>query len=259
MVYNLNNNASEENMSFISFLVILFIDIIIISLATETRLYSHIITSIRTIMPKIIMAFIILFPLFAMDLLITACNALYLIPVEPHSVQAVNEYSNGFKEFGLNIIIFSPLVLLVFCFIIQSDLEIKDEINIKKPESDLKRINISIIFNYLALTILMIFIFIDIFHTKNNFPIKLMQYIKRQEFKEIINYPENTIRVAVIIILGIVFYMGIFTLPKYYIGRIMSYDNNLPKRRKYNILIFIPFLNIYIVYNLMQMRENAKE
>jgi len=193
-------------MTFTSFILTLFTDIIIISLAAKTRFYSDIMISIRTIMPQIIMAFTILFPLFTMSLLISICNAFYLNPVErPIIMQNVNKYFDGFKEFGQNLIIYSPMVLLVFCFIVQSEFEKIDEIIIEKTKKYLRKMNISIIFNYLALTILLIYIFLDIFCIKNNCPAKLLQYIQRVKLEEIISCLEDTVRMSLIIILGILY------------------------------------------------------
>ena len=101
------------------------------------------------IMPHIVMAFIILAPLFAMSLLISVCNVLSMDPADAHIVQAVNEYNNGFKEYGLNLIKYSPLFLLVLCFIVQGalDPEIRDKVDINNLRAELKKLNISIIFS----------------------------------------------------------------------------------------------------------------
>jgi hypothetical protein len=246
-------------MTFESFFIILFIDSVIISLAVKTKLYYNIILSIRIIIPDIIMAFIILAPLFAVSLLITACNILSL-NIEPHVVESVNEYSNGWIEFGSNLITYSPVVLLVFCFIFQWKNEIIDRKNIKRLERQSKRLKISMVFTYLAFIILIIFIFSDVFYTKNNFPMKLIQYIRELKMAEIRNNPEIAIRKTLIIMLVIIFYLGIFLIPRHFIDEIVKYDNDLLKIRKYRILVFLPFLNIYFVYilNKKMFSKNRK-
>jgi len=243
-------------MTFTLFIFILFIDVILILLAAKTKLYLNIIISIRTIIPQIIMAFIILAPLFVLSLLIPICNVLSLLPPEPGIVQVVNENNNGFINTVLSLINISPFFLLVSCLLIQPSQNYKMiqekevEINTEKPEIEIKRTNISMIFNYLALTILIIFIIIDIFHTKNNFPTRLIQFIKELDFDQIPKHLDKTAFMALIIIFCMLFYIGMFMLPRHFIGKIIKYDNRLLNKRKYNFFIFLPFINIYVVYIL---------
>jgi hypothetical protein len=237
-------------MTFAEFFIIIFMDVIIISLAVETKLYSNIIISIKKIFPIIKIAFIILAPLFTMSVLISICNVICLKNSELYITQVVNEYSNGIMEFGINLITHSPLFFLVLCLIIQSDTEIMDEVNIVYLEKEYKKIAISIVFNYIALTILIIYIIIDVFHTKNNFPIKFIQYIKDFKFSVIINDLENTICIVLIFVLGITYYIGIFLIPRHYIEKVLNLIIEKNKKWKYKILIFVPLVNIYIVYVL---------
>jgi len=201
-------------------------------------------------MPQIIIAFIIFAPLFAVSLII---NCLSLLPVESGIVQVVNENNNKFIEW-IPIIKGSPLVLFLLFLAWQwlKNYETlpdkKEEINTKKTEIEIKRLNISIIFNYLALTILVIFIIIDIFYTKNNFPTRLIHFINKLDFKEITKYLDKIMFMVLIIILCLFYYIVIFILPKHFIGEIIKHDNSLSNKRKYKFLIFLPLINIYIVY-----------
>jgi len=232
------------------YIFILFIDVILISLMYKTKLYFNIIVSIRTIIPQITMAFIVLAPLFAVSLLITICNFFSLHPAEPGIVQFVNE--NRFIEW-VYFINNTPLFLFISFLAIQfyqnekTLTDKKEEINTIKTAIAIKRLNISIIFIYLALAILVIFIIIDIFYTKNNFPSKLIQFTDKLNFDEITNHFEKTIFMSLIIIFCILFYIGIFKIPGHFIGEIMKYDDSLSNKRSYKFLIFLPFINIYIV------------
>jgi len=240
-------------MDFTLFIFLLFIDVILISLASKTKIFFNIVFSIRTIMPQIIMAFIIFAPLFALSLLITICNGIPLLPVEPGIVNVVNENNNELIKWISSINCF-PFVLFIFFIMLQWEQnkktlpDKKEEINTKKTEIEIKKLNISIIFNYLALTILVIFIIIDIFYTKNNFPTRLIQFINKLDFEEITKYLEKTIFMVLIFIFCLLFYIGIFILPKHFIGEIIKHDNSLSNKRKYKFLIFLPLINIYIVY-----------
>jgi len=252
-------------MSFTLFFFILFIDVILISLAVKTKLYLNIIISIKTIIFQIIIAFIILAPLFTMSLLITVCNGLSLLPAEPSIAQVVNENNNGFINSVLTIINMSPFVFFISFLIIQSFqedkmfLEKKEEIITKKYMIEIKRTNISMIFNYLALTILIIFIIIDIFIIKNNFPTKLIEFINKSNFEQITKHLDKTIFMILIIIFCILFYIGIFKLTGHFVGEIIKFDNSLSKKRKYKFLIFLPFINIYIVYKLNKKYQKIAE
>ena len=249
-------------MSFTLFFFILFIDAILFSLAVKTEIYLNIIVSIRKIIPQITAAFIILAPLFAVSLLISICNDLSLTPNEVIIIQTENE----FKKFGLDFIFFSPLIILAFCFINQwfnSDkIPSEKKVDNNKLKIELKRLKISIFFANLALTILIIFTIIDIFFTKNNFPIRIFQYIKELNIEEINKNPNSAYTMYIshilfIIFLVIYFYIGLSILPKCFLEKIISYDNGFKNKRKYKMLIYIPYLNFHIVNILNKI--NFKE
>ena len=145
-------------MTFTFFILLIFIDIVIVLFAIETKIYSNIILSIKKIIPHVTIGFIILSPLFFVSLLITICNMLFINLPEHYIVSEVNNRNilMELKYFGLDIIKYSPIVLLVSSFILQSDIlpdnaetdETIDEINIKNIKLDKNQLKISMIFNY---------------------------------------------------------------------------------------------------------------
>jgi hypothetical protein len=234
------------------FISILFVDIIIILFALETKVYSDILTALMKIIPHIIMAFIILAPLGFMSAIIDFCNLLSVNLAGPNIIQAVNEYNllMDFKKFGLDLIIYSPTIILLSCFFLPTNWELMFEvINIKTMESEFKKLKISLIFNYISIIFLVVYLFIDIFYLKSNFPAKIIQYIKTIKYNEFNKYPDDMMRMSLIILLGIIYYMWIFWVTIQFVDPIFNNDTlHSVKTKKYKILIFIPFINIFIIY-----------
>ena len=245
-------------MSFTMFISIIFIDIILISLAAKTKVFENIIVSIKMIMPQIIMAFIILAPLWGMSLLINICNNLTLNKSEPNIIETVNKnsYLMGLKTYGLDLIAYSPLVLLILCFIVQADIKITKEDKSKTIEEEYKRLKVSMIFNNTAISILMLYIFIDILFIKKNFPIKLIHFVKTLNLDFIITNPEVVIKMCLIFILVIIYYLGIFVLPKHFLKNILSIDTNSLIKKKYLFLIIFPLINMLITKYIKEIIYN---
>jgi hypothetical protein len=72
--------------------------------------------------------------------------------------------------------------------------------------------------------------------------------MQNYDFNEIKIYSEDSICMALIILLGIIYYIGIFLIPKNFIEDIMNSDTKLVKKWEYNIFVFLPLVNIRIVY-----------
>jgi hypothetical protein len=231
------------------FLLILFLNTIIVSLALRTRIYSNVIFSIKKIIPDIIMALIIFLPLFGISILINFYGSLYPI-TDVSNNSDIFEYNYGFREAGIKLLLCSPIILLILCFIVQSDFEKVTKIDANKIYLDYIRMSISMIFNYISIAILVIFILVDIFLTKNHFPIELLLDVKNMKIEEINENSIDFFRTVIMIYLIVIYYIVITFIPNHFIGKIMANENKIIKRWLYKLLIFIPLINIFIIYKV---------
>jgi len=136
-------------MIFTKILFILFVDIIIISLALRTNIYSNIIVSIKKITPDIIMALINITPLFGISILLLIYFSINPNLAILNTIKVIYENNYCLIDAVINLILFSPFVLLTLSFIYQSNVENKKEENENNIKIEYKRMNISIISNYI--------------------------------------------------------------------------------------------------------------
>lgn len=246
---------------------ILFIDIIIILFALETNIYSSIIFSIKKIFPQIIIVFVILAPIYTMGLLVNICNFILLNISEQYNLQITNDRNVLIKllHYGIDIINYSPFVLLLLSFLFQPelisekniiDVEIIDEIEIKNIRLEYKRLNLSIIFNCIAIIILIIFFIFDIYITKRNFPIEIFDYLKNNNILNILKNIEEEIHINLVFIMCLLFYYIIFKISQIFIVNIIEKDKRVPKIFKY--LIFLPLINILFIIKINKFMKKSR-
>jgi hypothetical protein len=84
------------------------------------------------------------------------------------------------------------------------------------------------------------------FREKSNFPAKIIQYIKTIKYNEFNKYPDDIMRMSLIILLGIIYYICIFWVTIQFVDPIFNNDTLHLVKKKYKILIFIPFINILL-------------
>lgn len=109
-------------MSFLDCVIVFILDVLLITLAVKTKLYINIIEMLRRNISKIKMLFVIVFPFCVLLLFIFFFNAVFIMsPVEISNIDISKEYSilKDFKQFGKDLIIYSPIFYLVMCFFIQ--------------------------------------------------------------------------------------------------------------------------------------------
>ncbi len=239
-------------MNFLDFIVILLLDILIIVLIAKPALYVDVTLICKTIMPFVTMAFIVLAPLGFFILLVKVCNAFCAALVNDAAVQTANESTilMNLKELGLNCIVYSPMFLLVMCFILRQPSvtknEVKEEKNIEKTKTALLRLKISLITNNLTILFGVSFLFFEYYFNKGILEIDFIHYILSFTFSGI--YLEDTIRITIIMLLGILYYIGIFSISNWYIGQVMN--NNEDKKRKlwkYKWLAFCFPVNLWMI------------
>jgi hypothetical protein len=252
-------------MSFIDCIRVLFFDVIIITLAVKTKLYAKILIIINRLIPYIVMGFILLAPLCSFVLLIIICD-IFVGSVASHVVKTVNEYNMlmDLKEFGLNCIMCSPAVLLIFCFLFQSNF-VNNERNKGQGYNEmlryLLRMKISILINDLTILAGIIFLFV-IFHVDINiFGTKLVKYIQNYPFADINFHSEYLIQMVLMILLGIFYYVIIFSVSNYFVDAVIYYNNEINKNSKlktwkYILLTFFPLINVLVIYILSKKIYN---
>jgi hypothetical protein len=246
-------------MSLLEPIIIISFDIIIIALAFKTKIYTKILNIIKKNMPHIIMAFILFIPLCSFILLIIIYNVICTESTNAVALQTTNRY-NILKEFVIN----SPIFFLVLCFI-KAFFCLNDEEEVveifKKLQTSLLRMKISIMANNITVFLSIIFFFIAISNNIDILNLKFARYIQNYSFTNVNIYSEDTIRIALIIIFGILYYIGIFLVSNNFVGEVIDYNNeinknNKQKRWKYKLLIYLLFINIYIMYLLNKEINN---
>ena len=222
------------------FFIILVLDIIIIILAVKTKIYAKIISSVIKIMPHIVILFILFAPLLGFIFLLIICNSIFAASPEANILQTAIEYSipKDLKEFGLNIITYSPIYLLILCLIYQAfSLKSKKEENDNVNKIAYFRMKTSILVN--NATIILCTLFLIINYNTDIVNLYFVEYILHFSFHELGIHSEITLKTISIIILCFLYYIGIFMISGNFI---------IFKPWKYKILNYIPIFNIFLIY-----------
>jgi hypothetical protein len=222
---------------------------------------------INKIIPCIVMLFILLTPFCSFILLVNIFNFICSNSTGTTAINTANEYSisQDLQEFGLNCINHSPMFYLIMCFFLQGMHFIADkensEQNILRIQTALLRLKISLWINNITIIIIMILSLLIFCLNNGVFKMIFIEYLKNYHFTNI--YSEDFIRVILIISLGIFYYIGILLISNIFIEEIVSYineldENNKLKRMRYRLLIFIPFINMYVIYFINTILFNRK-
>jgi hypothetical protein len=131
------------------------------------------------------------------------------------------------------------------------DYKENNEQNIIKIQTALLRLKISLCINNITTIIIMILSLFAFCFNTGIFKMRFIEYLKNYHFTNI--HSEDFIRVILMISLGIFYYIGIFLISNIFIEEIVFYineldENNKLKRMRYRLLIFVPFINMYVIY-----------
>jgi hypothetical protein len=249
--------------------MVLFLDVIINFLGIKTKLYAKILTMTNKIIPYFVILFILLTPFCSFILLVNILNIICSNFTGTAAVNTVNEYSisQDLQEFGLNCINYSPMFYLIMCFVLQGRHFFDDKENseqyIIKIQTALLRLKISLWINNITILMIMILSLIVFRFNTGVFKMKFIEFLKNYHLANI--HSEDFIRVILIISLGIFYYIGILLISNTFMDEIVAYvsesdENNKLKRMRYRLLIFVPFMNMYVIYfiNTIMHHKNLK-
>jgi len=233
----------------------LCLDIVIITLAVKTKIYANFVITCKKIMPFLTMTIIFLVPLFSFILLVIISNIFCNEPVVTVAYQTMYEGNIlvDIKEFVIYCTRYSPMFFLVVCFLRQVDFYAKneegEEQNIEKIQTALLRMKISLITNNITILLGICFLFLEFYFNLGILKVDFLKYFSNSSFSGI--YSDDTIRIAIIISLGICYYIGIFLLSNSFIKDIdIIYERMKIKSKKllkYKILTFFFLVNIFVI------------
>ena len=249
------------------FFIILVLDIIIIRLAAKTKIYAKIISIIIKIAPYIVILFILFAPPLGFIFLLIICNSIFTSSPEANILQIATEYSilKDLKEFGLHIITYSPIYLLIFCFIYQASLYLKskkeENDNVNKIKIAFFRMKTSILVNNITIVLCALFLIIN--YNTDIVNLYFVEYILHFSFYKLDIHSEITIKIILINILGFLYYISIFMISGNFIDNVIIYTKEinekiLLKPWKYKLLNYIPFFNIFLIYIMDKMLSNIR-
>ena len=233
-------------MTIIEFSIIVLFNIIILTLALKTKIYYKILVIIKKMMPKIILIFLLFWPLYLFVLLLTILNAICNLPNETVVLKTINSYSylGELKQFGLNCILYSPTIFLLMSFLLRGSYYMKNEENkfpkTKNIQNDILRMKVSIFSGNITIFLGLVFIFLSKSINVEILDMKFIQFIQEYQISDIITFSEYSILMLLVIVLCYFCYIGIFWVSDNCLVSLLIHDKTIieksKKTWKYNIL-----------------------
>jgi hypothetical protein len=248
----------------------IIMSIIIIFLRIKTDIFETITSLFRSIlrnkktMRVITGVILVIIPAICFIILLKIANLL-VIETIPNIINNVKEehYFLGIIDFLKDCVRYSPVFWLIMCFLLQ-DHHKENSItgsNNDELETLLGNMKISTLSNYITASIFTISIYT--FIKLNIFEMKVFDFFAKYFTTNIELYSENSLKMILIIILGIICYFGINIITINYMTGAMEWYNKIYSekitRNKiliYKILLLIPAVNIFTMYLIKKRLKN---
>jgi hypothetical protein len=237
------------------YVISIAISFILIILNCKTDIFKRIIriASNKKITESIVIGWLILSPMLFFVLLFAIANNLSIEVYAPNNTVIISD-PNFFKDLILGL----PMVVLVLIFILSASNsgEIIENKNTGKSHNKVNillfRAYVSFFSNYITVCLFAVLILIVL--RLNLFELNLFKFVAKYFTSNIELYSENSIKMLVIAILGLIYFIGITVMPINYIMEAFDCHNeqkrNIVEMGKYKLLLFIPIVNIAVMHKI---------